>query len=35
KEHLVHYYSKFGFANEGISESAHGGAAWYDMFKVL
>lgn len=31
KEKLIHYYSKFGFKNEGISESTHGGAVWYDM----
>ncbi len=31
KEKLLHYYSKFGFKNEGISESTHGGAVWYDM----
>ncbi|APQ96587.1 GNAT family N-acetyltransferase [Clostridium botulinum] len=31
KEKLLHYYAKFGFKNEGISESAHGGAVWYDM----
>lgn len=31
KEKLVHYYAKFGFNNEGISESTHGGAVWYDM----
>ena len=31
KEKLIHYYAKFGFENEGISESTHGGAVWYDM----
>lgn len=31
KEHLINYYSKFGFENKGISESGHGGAKWYDM----
>lgn len=31
KEKLIHYYAKFGFKNEGISESTHGGAVWYDM----
>ena len=31
KEGLVHYYEKFGFRNEGVSESTHGGAVWYDM----
>lgn len=31
KEHMVHYYEKFGFVNEGLSESIHGGAQWYHM----
>lgn len=31
KEKLIHYYEKFGFQNEGISESVHGGAVWYQM----
>ncbi|SFH93049.1 Predicted N-acetyltransferase YhbS [Tindallia magadiensis] len=31
KEHLIDYYSKFGFENLGVSESVHGGACWYDM----
>lgn len=31
KEKLLHYYKKFGFKNEGISQSTHGGAVWYDM----
>lgn len=31
KDKLVNYYSKFGFKNEGKSESTHGGAVWYDM----
>lgn len=31
KEHLTQYYEKFGFVNLGLSESSHGGAAWYDM----
>ena len=35
KQHLVHYYEKFGFALEGVSESEHGGAKWYDMVKKL
>ena len=26
KEHLLHYYAKFGSANEGVSHSTHGGA---------
>ncbi|MBS6395567.1 MAG: GNAT family N-acetyltransferase [Clostridiales bacterium] len=31
KEVLIHYYAKFGFVNEGISESVHGNAVWYEM----
>mgnify|MGYP004674997447 FL=1 len=31
KDRLVHYYAKFGFANEGVSESVHGGVTWYQM----
>lgn len=31
KDHLIHYYEKFGFVNGGISKSAHGGAKWFNM----
>ncbi len=31
KDRLIHYYSKFGYKNLGISASVHGGAVWYDM----
>lgn len=31
KEKLVHYYAKFGFENEGISQSTHGDVQWYQM----
>lgn len=31
KEHLLGYYSKFGFVDEGISESQHGGVVWHQM----
>ncbi len=31
KEKLVGYYAKFGFENEGVSCSQHGGAEWYQM----
>ena len=31
KEHLLHYYAKFGFENEGISSSIHGNVRWYQM----
>ena len=31
KDRLVHYYAKFSFVNEGVSESVHGGVTWYQM----
>ena len=31
KEALLPFYSEFGFQNEGVSQSVHGGAVWYDM----
>ncbi len=32
KEKLVHYYAKFGFEDEGLSEkSTHGNVAWHQM----
>lgn len=31
KEHMIHYYEKFGFVNHGVADSTHGGATWYDM----
>ena len=31
KEALVHYYARFGFVNEGVSGSTHGGVVWYQM----
>ena len=32
KDRLVHYYAKFGFKDEGVSEkSTHGGAVWNQM----
>ena len=31
KEHLLHYYAKFGFVSEGISQSVHGNVQWYQM----
>ena len=31
KEALVHYYAKFGFVNEGVPGSTHGGVVWYQM----
>ena len=32
KERLVHYYAKFGFADEGVTDkSVHGGVVWHQM----
>lgn len=31
KDQLIHYYAKFGFQNEGVSQSVHGGVVWHDM----
>ena len=31
KDRLVHYYETFGFRNEGVSSSTHGGVVWYAM----
>lgn len=31
KDRLIHYYEKFGYENQGVSRSVHGGAVWYDM----
>lgn len=28
---MIQYYKKFGFVNEGISQSTHGGEVWYQM----
>lgn len=30
-EDKIHYYSKFGFFNEGVSQSVHGDTVWYQM----
>ena len=35
KEEKIPYYAKFGFVNEGESESDHGGATWYQMRVVF
>lgn len=35
KEHLISYYSKYGYEKVGVSASVHGGAVWYDMIKKL
>ena len=31
KEALLHYYGKFGFVSEGVSQSTHGDVLWYQM----
>ena len=31
KEELLPFYQRFGFVSEGISDSVHGGAVWYQM----
>ena len=31
KERLIPYYAKFGFVNEGVSESVHGNVVWNQM----
>lgn len=31
KDRLLPYYETFGYRNEGVSRSVHGGAVWYDM----
>lgn len=31
KDKLIHYYAKFGFENEGVSESVHGNVVWNQM----
>lgn len=31
KDRLIHYYAKFGFVNEGVSESVHGNVIWNQM----
>lgn len=35
KNYLVHYYEKFGFKHEGVSNSSHGGAKWNDMILLF
>lgn len=31
KERMIPFYEKFGFVQEGLSESSHGGEKWYSM----
>jgi ribosomal protein S18 acetylase RimI-like enzyme len=35
KENLLPFYEKLGYINKGISQSQHGGVAWYNMIKIL
>lgn len=35
KQGLIKYYEIFGFVNQGVSKSTHGGAVWYDMTYVI
>ena len=35
KDRLIGWYSSFGFVSEGMSESVHGGAVWYQMRLAL
>ena len=31
KKEKIHYYAKFGFEDEGVCSSTHGGAVWHQM----
>ena len=35
KERLIGMYEHFGFVNQGLARSAHGGAVWYNMDRLL
>lgn len=35
KDRLVPYYESFGYTNNGVSNSTHGGAQWFDMTLVV
>ena len=35
KKKLIGFYKKFGFVNEGISDSVHGNTIWYQMRKTF
>lgn len=35
KDELLPFYERFGFVNEGVSESTHGGVRWYKMRLVF
>ena len=35
KDRLIHFYEKFGFVNQGVSASCHGGVKWNDMHLIF
>lgn len=35
KDHLIHYYERFGYQHQGVSDSKHGGATWNDMLLLF
>ena len=35
KDYLIHFYEKFGYKNQGVSKSCHGGAKWNDMLLLF
>lgn len=35
KNRLIHYYESFGYVNNGVSKSTHGGSEWFDMTLVV
>jgi ribosomal protein S18 acetylase RimI-like enzyme len=35
KEHLIHFYEKLDYINQGVSISEHGNVTWYNMSKKL
>ena len=35
KQELIPFYERFGYRNQGVSESVHGGVVWYDMLLEL
>ena len=35
KKELIEFYEHFGYVNQGISKSVHGGVQWYDMVLIF
>ncbi|BCN89575.1 GNAT family N-acetyltransferase [Staphylococcus argenteus] len=35
RESLISFYEKYGYRNEGVSESCHGGIKWYNLVKDI